>query len=321
MDFPIDFIMSWVDGSDELWLKKKNKYDENIATNDDGNNRYRDYGLLKNWFDRVWKFAPWVHQVFLVTDNQAPDWAKKDKRIKVVNHSDFIPEKYLPTFNSSAIEMNLWRINDLSEHFVYFNDDMYISQPLKPQDFFSNRGLPVLNGSMRPVIPRDDFSKIIFNNMVLVNELYPKNKYFKKNCGKYLSLKEYGIKRFLESCTAIPYSNWVGFVEDHLAYPNLKSWFRKLNRVKPEVFEITSGHRFRNTNDYSIWLLKNLYVASGQFCPRSSKLGEMMGLKNRKDLRTVKKIMATKKMVVINDSLDNSNAEEIIEELNKIMEV
>ena len=54
-----------------------------------------------------------------------------------------MPEEYLPTFNSAAIELNLHRIEGLSENFVFFNDDMYLIQDVKPDDFFlstDNRG-------------------------------------------------------------------------------------------------------------------------------------------------------------------------------------
>lgn len=322
MGIPIDFVITWVDGSDEEWVKKKSKYVVTEANkSDSGENRYRDYGLLKNWFNRVWKFAPWVHNVFLITDNQAPLWAKNDSRITVVNHTDFIPAKNLPTFNSNVIELNLWRISNLEEHFVCFNDDMYITQSVKPTDFFSDKGIPVLNGCIRPVVPRDDFSKIIFNNMVLVNEIFPKEKYLKKNFKKYFSIKKYGMTNTMVSLSSSIFSNWIGFLEDHLAYPNLKSWFIELNNRHPEVFSVTSTHRFRQADDYSIWLLKNLYLASGNFVPRDKDFGDMMGLKTFSDLKQVKKIIKNRKMVVINDSLVSSEIDEIITELVKIMEI
>ena len=45
-------------------------------------------------------------------------------------------EKYLPTFNANTIELNLHRIEGLAEQFVYFNDDMFITDHVKPEDFF-----------------------------------------------------------------------------------------------------------------------------------------------------------------------------------------
>lgn len=315
--FPIDFVVTWVDGTDQEWIKKKNRYNSSIQS-DDGNNRYRDFKLLKNWFDRVWKFAPWVNNVFLITDNQAPDWAKKDKRIVVVDHSDFIPKKYIPLFNSNAIEMNIWRIDSLSEHFVYFNDDMFLTNKVVRSDFFSANGLPVLNGSLQSIIPRNEFAKIIFNNMVEVNNFSTKKNNFKKNVGKYLSF-HYSARDLFGTLLSVPYSNWVGFNEDHLAYPNLKSWFRKLYGEKPFIFENTSQNRFRSSDDYSIWLLKNMYIASGNFVPRHKNFGKVISFSGLQDISILEKSIEKYSMVVINDNVLNGNIIKIIEQLQQVM--
>lgn len=161
MDFPIDIVFTWVDGNDPDWQMTERKF-RNQSNGDSGINRFRDYGLLKNAIERVLKFAPWVHRVFLITANQAPKWARENSKIVTVDHRDFIDSQYLPTFNSNAIEMNIWRIPTLSEHFILFNDDFFLTQSVTKEDFFTNEGLPVLDGSMHIVQPLGDFSRIIF---------------------------------------------------------------------------------------------------------------------------------------------------------------
>lgn len=32
MNFPIDFVVTWVDGSDPIWRKKKSRYDGSVDT-------------------------------------------------------------------------------------------------------------------------------------------------------------------------------------------------------------------------------------------------------------------------------------------------
>lgn len=318
----IDFVVTWVDGSDKDWINKRNFYlEDKKLGSDSGDNRYRDFGLLKNWFDRVWKFAPWVNNVYLVTDCQAPNWAVNDVRIKTINHLDFMNKEVLPTFNSNAIEMNIWRIKELSEHFVVFNDDMFLTKPVDPTDFFSNEGKPVLNGSLQAVVPRDNFSKIIFNNMVKINEMYPKKQFLKNNFLKHISPK-YGIKDNFGTIISVPYSNWLGFNEDHLAYPNLKSWYKKLYDRMPEIFETTSHNRFRSDSDYSIWLLKNMYIASGNFSCRQHKFGKVMGFTGMKDIAELRNSLRKYSMVVINDMLNaEANIEIVTRELKKVMEL
>ncbi len=48
-DFPIDFVIPWVDGSDPEWIAEFNKYapKEKRRKTDASEQRYRDYGLLR----------------------------------------------------------------------------------------------------------------------------------------------------------------------------------------------------------------------------------------------------------------------------------
>ena len=58
----IDFVITWVDGSDPKWLQEKRKY-SNEMEDFNGNTstvRYRDYGTLKYVFRSIEKFTPWV---------------------------------------------------------------------------------------------------------------------------------------------------------------------------------------------------------------------------------------------------------------------
>jgi hypothetical protein len=67
--------------------------------------------------------------------SQVPQWADQDN-LKIVLHSDIIPAEYLPTFNSTTIEMFLNEIEGLDEEYIYFNDDIFPVAPCKQEDFF-----------------------------------------------------------------------------------------------------------------------------------------------------------------------------------------
>ena len=117
--YPIDFVIPWVDDSDPVWRAKKAQYTGVAASEGNEDARYRDWDTLKYWFRGVEKFAPWVRYIYFVTDNQKPEWLNVEHpKLKWVKHTDFIPEEYLPTFNSNVIELNLHRIDDLAEHFI-----------------------------------------------------------------------------------------------------------------------------------------------------------------------------------------------------------
>ena len=49
-----------------------------------------------------------------------------------------MPEEYLPTFSSHPIELNIHRIKGISDKIVYFNDDMFLTDAVKPELFFKN---------------------------------------------------------------------------------------------------------------------------------------------------------------------------------------
>ena len=139
----IDFIITWVDGNDREWQLNKNKYDENLTdVKMNTESRYRDWDILKYWFRSVEKYAPWVNKIFFVTEGHLPEWLNVDnEKLVVVKHSDFINDKYLPTFNSNVIELSFPNITELSNNFVSFNDDMFLNKEVAPEDFFVN-GIP-----------------------------------------------------------------------------------------------------------------------------------------------------------------------------------
>ena len=108
---PIDFVIIWVDGSDPEWRAVKNQYVPKAIGEDDQEVRYRDWDNLQYWFRGVEKYTPWVNKIHFVTWGHLPKWLNVNHpKLHIVNHKDYIPEEYLPTFNSHTIEMNLHRI-------------------------------------------------------------------------------------------------------------------------------------------------------------------------------------------------------------------
>lgn len=50
MDFPIDFVITWVDGNAPDWRAKKSKYDSAFTTSENNMNSdkaYREWGTFK----------------------------------------------------------------------------------------------------------------------------------------------------------------------------------------------------------------------------------------------------------------------------------
>ncbi|MGP5482314.1 Stealth CR1 domain-containing protein [Brachybacterium alimentarium] len=160
--FPVDAVYTWVDGTDPQWLERKRHALERnsgdpmpeAAAED---LRFVGHDELRYSLRSLENYAPWVRHVYIVTDGQRPDWLRDDTDwVSVVDHRDIAPEgTELPTFNSQAIEANLHRIDGLSEHFLYFNDDMFLSSPVSPDLFFHANGLASVFLSRALVAPGD----------------------------------------------------------------------------------------------------------------------------------------------------------------------
>lgn len=139
----MDAIVTYVDGLDPLWQKD---YERTVGKKI-LDKRFRDWGTLKYHFRGLEKYMPFIDRIHLVVarDSQVPEWVNR-KTVNVVLHEDIMPKENLPTFNSSMIEMFLHLIPDLTERFLYFNDDMYTVKPCKFEDFFPD-GVPAMKFS------------------------------------------------------------------------------------------------------------------------------------------------------------------------------
>lgn len=148
MEMQIDLVYLWVDGNDPVWLAKKNKF-LNIKT--DPNNeaiskaRSANNDELKYSLRSVEKNVQWIRKIFIVTDQQTPDWLNlKNEKVQIVDIREIIPFEALPCYNSVIIEHFLYKIKGLSEHFLYANDDMFFNTKVSPDLFFTKQGFPII---------------------------------------------------------------------------------------------------------------------------------------------------------------------------------
>lgn len=154
----VDAVVTWVDGSDVLHIKKRQTYLKSIhkdTLSDDSVDptRFNSSGEINYCLRSLLHYAPWLRTIYVVTDGQVPSiimalqGTSYEHRIKIIDHREIFKnfEEYLPTFNSLSIESMLWRIPGLSEQFIYLNDDCALLRPVDPGDFF-HEGLPVVRG-------------------------------------------------------------------------------------------------------------------------------------------------------------------------------
>lgn len=266
-EYPIDIVVPWVDGSDPAWQAERGKY-RPAAGSDNSDARFREWGLFQYWFRSIEKYAPWVRTVHLVTWGHLPPWLNTSHpKLHIVNHKDYIPAEYLPTFSSHVIELNMHRIPGLAEHFVYFNDDVYLSGPTTAEDFFVG-GLPVDWAVLGQLTISDDVSFLPYiqlNMLGRINQTFSKHQVMKRDFAKWFSPK-YG-KLMLYNLYFYPGGNVAGFRNFHACIPYCRKTLEQVWQAFPEALDQTCRSRFRSREDVNQYFFRYWRLMRGEFVP------------------------------------------------------
>tara|TARA_B100001245_G_C22754973_1_gene365468 strand:+ start:34 stop:783 length:750 start_codon:yes stop_codon:yes gene_type:complete len=241
MDYnnPIDAVITWVDGNDPLHQKK---ITEALPLEKSkrlyiGSSKYKQIGEIYFCVLSILKFAPFIRNIFIVSDSQVPEFIKKDSlnnpRIKIVDHKEIFKGLlgFTPTFNPRCIDALLHRIPGLSERFISFNDDMFLIQKTKKEDWFEGGVTPVLRGKW----------STSYNNL-----------WYKKAASfLFPFLKKRPSYNLAQSLSA----NMVGYNKKyyrsfHSGRPLLKSILRDYFKLNPKTLHNQLKYRFRHQNQF-----------------------------------------------------------------------
>lgn len=319
----IDAVILWVDGSDPEWIKERNKYQPDNAQ-DGGKSRYRDWGILKYLLRSICKYASWIRTVHLVTCGQKPEWLNENcTKLHFVKHSDFIPQQYLPTFSSRAIDLNLHRIEGLAEKFIYFNDDMLLTNYVTPSDFFRN-GLPCNMFSERPICYSGNvFAHNLLNDMEILSKQYDRKLVLKTNKKKILNVKYGKIFFYNIIWYFMPFSKFCGLYICHLPLSYKKCTWEKIWNKVPEEMEKTISNKFRTITDLNQFIFVFDSLLSGEFYPMNmDKQGKYINITDENNEKIVKEIQNSKyKRICINDNCSQETFERIKDKVVMSLEV
>lgn len=232
MEKQCDLVYLWVDGNcpemlakRNFWLKKYNRPVDEQAVN---NCRFIDNEELKYSLRSVEMYAPWVNNIYIVTDKQVPKWLNTSHpKIHIIDHTEIMPQEALPTFNACAIETCLHKIKGLSEHFIFSNDDMFFARPTDFHFFFNENDLPILRLGKELPPPRNNmYYSMLTYSYNLINKDFDTN--FKED-------------------------------PDHNITPYLKSVIKECIEKYNTEFEYTTNCRFRESNNVQ----RTIYSAYG----------------------------------------------------------
>ncbi|WP_155947076.1 stealth family protein [Pseudorhodobacter ferrugineus] len=179
----IDAVITWVNGNTDAHRQKRALYmaqsDRALHENAINPHRWANNDEILYCLQSIENFAPWTRHIWIVVDDETPNLsslsAAMRAKIRFMFHAEIFAEysAVLPTFNSLAIETMLWRIDGLSDRFLYFNDDVFLTAPLHPRDVFDGQR-PVLRGDwvdysqmLHDVDMQQDPSK--FNHFMQIN--------------------------------------------------------------------------------------------------------------------------------------------------------
>jgi hypothetical protein len=273
IDYPIDIVYMWVDGSDPEWLKRKTASLRGSAhdVHEEGASdvRFRDNGELRYSLRSVGQFAPWVRNVFLVTDQQRPEWLDDScSRIKIVDHTDlFLRSGRLPSFNSHAIGARLHHIEGLSEHYIHFNDDFFLARRVLPDLFFQSNGVSKFHLS-RSTLPYSD------------PQSAPPHEDARRNVVDLLD-RDFGrspSRAFF-----------------HTPITQRRSTMFELEARYPEIFASTWANQFRSSADYEInsWLHHYYGYLTNKAAPGSIRY-DYFDIADNESWRRMRRLMRTR---------------------------
>lgn len=232
---PIDAVITWVDGEDENHKRKVAQYSKapNFISTKEFDKRFTNVEEVKYVVHSILKYAPFIRKIFVVTDNQTPSFLRNNEnypKVALVDHKTIFNqnEKHLPVFNSRSIETKLYKIPDLSEHFIYFNDDMFLLNPTRPKDFFP-KGIPVVRGAWH-AYKEDLFYKRIFRKK---KKKVPSHIIAQEKSAKILGLKKY-------------------FRFHHHPHPMRKSVLETFFKENPKIEKKNIKYKFRHRKQFLI---------------------------------------------------------------------
>lgn len=238
----IDVVFTWVDGNDPRHIAKMRPYLQNSEhLHDDiaGPTRFRPSGELLFSVASIFRYAPFVRNIYVVTDNQEPQiqetikqhFPESTTKIIIVDHKTIFEgfEEFLPVFSSRAIETMLYRIPDLSEQFVYFNDDFFLLRPIQPVDWFQNN-IAMAYG---------------YRRSILVDKLISFVKPRKKG-HKPIGYKD-GLLRAAE--TVKEKSSY--FYMQHAPFPILRSTLEDYFTNNQDILKVNISDKFRSKDQFN----------------------------------------------------------------------
>lgn len=248
----IDAVISWVDGYDVTYQQKLRSFciqqgiEKNIAVEP---TRIQQCNEIHYCLRSLCRFAPWIRTIYIITNQQVPQavldfqGSTFGNKIKIIDQNDLLNEFNVksPVFNSLSIEWLIWRIKDLSNQFLYFNDDFFIIRDVTPEDFFRNNSL-VLRGEWKT----QSDQKTLYRIKKYLSSWFTKRKEIEK-----ASLNTNPHRGWQEKSARLAGLDKHFYLLPHAPFPLMKKTFDDYITQNPELFIENVSYPFRHPEQVS----------------------------------------------------------------------
>ncbi|KAF9105081.1 Xanthine phosphoribosyltransferase 1 [Mortierella sp. AM989] len=253
----IDIVYTWVNGSDPKLQAIKERYQEDSPffktfrsnprnmfkassgssrDSDQTANRFRDMDELRYSIRSASQYAnrlfSRIHILTTTVDDntiesQIPSWLDMDKAkdvVELVPHEViFESSSDLPSFNSLSIESQIHHIPNITDAFLYLNDDVFLGTTMLPSDVWTPLYGFVFH--MEPTLLVPPTILDLAQDTLIIGE------WNSLQYSNYLLSKQFGPR----------HRAYLAHVPHVLSAPVLK----EIQTIWPEEFNETSSHRFR----------------------------------------------------------------------------
>lgn len=252
--YPIDAVITWVDGNDPVHKEKRGLYQTGGATTNTISSskeitRFINNGELGYCLQSLLTNMPWLRHIFIVTDNQKPTFLSSEllnnPKISFVDHRVIFAgyEDVLPTFNSISIESVVHNIPNLSESYIYLNDDFIVLRSTEIVDFFRDEKV-VLKGCWKNIQKFGIFRLSISQALnFLLKNLFKIN----RSMSLLQQMKAAELAGFDKKYYKSP----------HYPHPQRKSTIERFYNMHPNIFLENIKYRFRNLDQHVAIFLSN----------------------------------------------------------------
>ncbi|KAF9930601.1 Xanthine phosphoribosyltransferase 1 [Linnemannia zychae] len=211
-------------------------------TRDQTVHRFRDNNELKYSLRSLSEYVPedMLGRIYILTTEvpdsegkpvgQVPEWLGIGKavgeKVKLVKHREIFDDpSVLPSFNSLSIESQMHHVPNLTDTFIYFNDDIFVGAKVNTSDFYTPLYGFVFHftaGIVDPAIPTLGTSPNIGEWQSLQYTNYVLSKQFGARHRAYIS---------------------------HIIHIMNTPILEEMQAIWPEEFEKTASHRFRGEGE------------------------------------------------------------------------